>query len=234
MTQILGGGENKPIECNSTNDDVTVNTAYQMKEETIVDVHPEVDNDEDDCDDNVPIIKMDNENSVDVGSENCYDNDEERYDTEGSKKRRRVSRGLLNDYGPSVREIHRLWQKNTQIMLSRRSKKANNVADNDDKKMVNPMCWTTTDVAEYVRALPNCDHVGDLFEKQDIDGMAFLSMSENDLDTLLNIKLGPAVKIYNQIVQLREEVNVNYMSSSAGDDKSCGGRSSVMTATVTI
>lgn len=220
LTHILGV-ENKPQNesINKTND-MTTND-YQMKEESIVDVHNE-DEDYDDDDNSeidglIPIIQMNDDGKHNEENNVEYDNNDDidMYDGEESKKRRRSSRGLLNDYGPSLHEIHRLWQKNTEIMLSKRPKIGDLVEDDKLKtKKANPMCWTTMDVADYVRGLPNCNHVGDLFEKQDIDGVAFLSMSENDLDTLLDIKLGPAVKIYNQIVQLREEVNVKFMIAS--------------------
>jgi len=41
-----------------------------------------------------------------------------------------------------------------------------------------------------------------LFVKE-IDGEALLLMQESDLTSLMNIKLGPAIKIFNYILKLR-------------------------------
>lgn len=38
---------------------------------------------------------------------------------------------------------------------------------------------------------------------QNIDGEAFLMLTQEDLVTLLGLRLGPAIKLYNSIVLLR-------------------------------
>jgi hypothetical protein len=44
------------------------------------------------------------------------------------------------------------------------------------------------------------------FYAQKIDGEALLGLCQNDLVSLMDIKMGPAIKIYNRIMHLRQEV----------------------------
>lgn len=42
-----------------------------------------------------------------------------------------------------------------------------------------------------------------MFTSQQIDGQAFLLMEQDDLISALNIKFGPALKIFNSILAFR-------------------------------
>lgn len=112
----------------------------------------------------------------------------------------RVTEPILRDYGPSLMYIHALWTKNSKPLNIRR------VA-------ANPMCWTVDEVVDYVSRLPNCSKVARLFREHEIDGESFLSLCQNDLTDVLELRMGPAVKIYNQIVSLRSDVCENFMES---------------------
>ncbi|XP_063706087.1 lethal(3)malignant brain tumor-like protein 1 [Culicoides brevitarsis] len=69
-----------------------------------------------------------------------------------------------------------------------------------------PTNWTVAQVAAYLKTIPACEKHAATFETQEIDGLALLSLTKDDLMEQLNIKFGPAVKIYNCILKLREEI----------------------------
>lgn len=96
--------------------------------------------------------------------------------------------------------IHKLWKDNSKSVNIRRI-------------ATNPICWTVDEVADYVSRLPNCSKLGRLFRDHEIDGDSFLSLCQNDLVDVLELRMGPAVKIYNQIVALRSDVYENFMES---------------------
>ncbi|XP_030639284.1 lethal(3)malignant brain tumor-like protein 4 [Chanos chanos] len=63
--------------------------------------------------------------------------------------------------------------------------------------------WTTEEVASFVRGLPGCREHAATFRKEQIDGEAFLLLTQSDIVKILSIKLGPALKIYNCILMLK-------------------------------
>lgn len=110
----------------------------------------------------------------------------------------KVTEPILRDYGPALINIHKLWIKNSKSMNIRRI-------------ATNPICWTVDDVVDYVSRLPNCSKLGKIFRDHEIDGDSFLKLCQNDLIDVLELRMGPAVKIYNQIVALRSDVCENFM-----------------------
>jgi len=66
--------------------------------------------------------------------------------------------------------------------------------------------WTAQVVSDFVRALPGCPPtVADSFRDEQIDGEAFLLLTQDDIIKLMNIRLGPAVKIHNAIMLLKHQ-----------------------------
>ncbi|XP_050692187.1 lethal(3)malignant brain tumor-like protein 3 [Eriocheir sinensis] len=63
--------------------------------------------------------------------------------------------------------------------------------------------WSPGQVEELVGRIPGCEDVATAFADQQIDGEALLMMTQNDLVSLLHLKLGPAVKIMAVIMCLR-------------------------------
>ncbi|XP_052002940.1 lethal(3)malignant brain tumor-like protein 3 [Xyrauchen texanus] len=63
--------------------------------------------------------------------------------------------------------------------------------------------WNTEEVASFVRGLPGCREHAATFRKEQIDGEAFLLLTQSDIVKILSIKLGPALKIYNCILMLK-------------------------------
>ncbi|KAK1806647.1 hypothetical protein P4O66_005155, partial [Electrophorus voltai] len=63
--------------------------------------------------------------------------------------------------------------------------------------------WSTEEVACFVRRLPGCRDHATVFRNEQIDGEAFLLLTQSDIVKILSIKLGPALKIYNCILMLK-------------------------------
>ncbi|MBN3325662.1 PHC2 protein, partial [Atractosteus spatula] len=67
-----------------------------------------------------------------------------------------------------------------------------------------PTKWNVEDVYEFIRSLPGCQEIADEFRSQEIDGQAMLLLKEDHLMSAMNIKLGPALKIYARINMLKD------------------------------
>ncbi|XP_066125828.1 polyhomeotic-like protein 2 isoform X3 [Saccopteryx bilineata] len=67
-----------------------------------------------------------------------------------------------------------------------------------------PTKWNVEDVYEFIRSLPGCQEIAEEFRAQEIDGQALLLLKEDHLMSAMNIKLGPALKIYARINMLKD------------------------------
>ncbi|KAK8732011.1 hypothetical protein OTU49_007135 [Cherax quadricarinatus] len=72
-----------------------------------------------------------------------------------------------------------------------------------DAKKSDVESWDAEQVHQLVARIPGCEQVATVFIEQQIDGEAFLMMTQNDLVSLLQMKLGPAIKIMAIIMCLR-------------------------------
>lgn len=63
--------------------------------------------------------------------------------------------------------------------------------------------WSKDDVKEFVDSIPGCSGYGERFRAQEICGKSFLYLDQRDLLEVINVKLGPAVKIYHAISLLK-------------------------------
>lgn len=116
----------------------------------------------------------------------------------------KASKTFLTDYGPQLNYSYALWKKHSKVL---------DEATVHDEQMKNPMQWTVAEVSSFIKKIPNCDEggvVSKVFVDQEIDGEAFLSLSQDDLIMLLNIKIGIAIKIYNRILHLRETMALKF------------------------
>ncbi|XP_052073604.1 lethal(3)malignant brain tumor-like protein 3 isoform X1 [Mytilus californianus] len=68
--------------------------------------------------------------------------------------------------------------------------------------------WSVEDVCHFVRNLPGCLDYVRTFKEEQIDGEAFLLMDQTDLLKILNLKLGPALKIYNSLLMFKNSLDV--------------------------
>ncbi|PSN53045.1 hypothetical protein C0J52_03962 [Blattella germanica] len=73
-------------------------------------------------------------------------------------------------------------------------------------KSENPNSWTVDQVAQFVWSIPDCCQVAHHFKEQEIDGEALLMMAQHDLIEHMEMRLGPAIKLYNSIVLLRQRI----------------------------
>ncbi|XP_029539412.1 polyhomeotic-like protein 2 isoform X5 [Oncorhynchus nerka] len=64
--------------------------------------------------------------------------------------------------------------------------------------------WNVEEVYEFIHSLPGCHEIADEFRSQEIDGQAMLLLKEDHLMSAMNIKLGPALKIYAHINMLKD------------------------------
>ncbi|XP_062822139.1 polyhomeotic-like protein 2 isoform X2 [Anolis carolinensis] len=67
-----------------------------------------------------------------------------------------------------------------------------------------PHKWNVEDVHQFIRSLPGCQEIAEEFRAQEIDGQALLLLKEDHLMSAMNIKLGPALKIYARICMLKD------------------------------
>jgi hypothetical protein len=65
--------------------------------------------------------------------------------------------------------------------------------------------WGTEEVCRFISEVPNIEHevVAEKLRAEEVDGEALLSLTQADLTTILEIKLGPAIKIFNAITAVR-------------------------------
>ncbi|XP_038057788.1 lethal(3)malignant brain tumor-like protein 4 [Patiria miniata] len=68
--------------------------------------------------------------------------------------------------------------------------------------------WSTEEVADFVKKLPGCGEHASKFADEQIDGEAFLLLTQTDIVKIMTIKLGPALKIYNAILILKSAEDV--------------------------
>lgn len=100
-----------------------------------------------------------------------------------------IAKEFLCDYGPRLQQSYILWQKNFTF--------------DAEKIQRNPLKWSTTEVSIFVDLYLNCRKTATTFNQQDINGEALLLLQQDDLTDKLGLKLGPAVKLYTCILQLR-------------------------------
>ncbi|KAM4609645.1 polyhomeotic-like protein 2 [Polymixia lowei] len=67
-----------------------------------------------------------------------------------------------------------------------------------------PDKWNVENVYEFICSLPGCLEIAEEFRSQEIDGQALLLLKEDHLMGTMNIKLGPALKIFAQISMLKD------------------------------
>ncbi|XP_007487751.1 lethal(3)malignant brain tumor-like protein 4 isoform X1 [Monodelphis domestica] len=75
--------------------------------------------------------------------------------------------------------------------------------------------WTVDEVANFVQSLPGCEDHSRYFKKEQIDGKAFLLLTQTDIVKVMRIKLGPALKIYNSILMFRNAQDLEETDSAS-------------------
>ncbi|KAL4604972.1 polyhomeotic-like protein 2 isoform X2 [Arapaima gigas] len=67
-----------------------------------------------------------------------------------------------------------------------------------------PTQWSVQEVFSFICSLPGCQEIAEEFRSQEIDGQALLLLKEDHLMSTMNIKLGPALKLYAHISLLKD------------------------------
>lgn len=116
-------------------------------------------------------------------------------------RRLQVSANFLMDNIGSMSDAHQKWMKNLEPTKSMKISAASE----------NPLHWSVEKVAEFVSGLPNCSEIGATFIEHGIDGVALLSLRQDDMIDVMSLSLGMAIKIFNRISFLREECNAKYI-----------------------
>lgn len=75
---------------------------------------------------------------------------------------------------------------------------------NQDFPPNDPTKWNVREVYNFIRSLPGCQEIAEEFRSQEIDGQALLLLKEDHLMSTMNIKLGPALKIFARINMLKD------------------------------
>ncbi|KAG8431810.1 hypothetical protein GDO86_019859 [Hymenochirus boettgeri] len=78
------------------------------------------------------------------------------------------------------------------------------ISINQDFLPSDPTKWNVEDVYEFIRSLPGCQEISEEFRAQEIDGQALLLLKEDHLMSTMNIKLGPALKLFARINMLKD------------------------------
>lgn len=66
--------------------------------------------------------------------------------------------------------------------------------------------WSAEQVEKFINSIPGCEGLGELFVDQQICGKSLMLLTQRDLLDIFYIKLGPAVKIYNAILLVRNRL----------------------------
>lgn len=77
--------------------------------------------------------------------------------------------------------------------------------DDDDDITLSPLEWDCNDVIEFLKR-SNCSQHCELFMKNKIDGKKLLQLTQNEIIQLLGMKVGPAIKVYDLIQQIKAKV----------------------------
>lgn len=77
--------------------------------------------------------------------------------------------------------------------------------DEEDDITLSPLEWDCNDVLEFLKR-SNCSQHCELFMKHKIDGKKLLQLSQNEIIQLLGMKVGPAIKVYDLIQQIKAKV----------------------------
>ena len=95
------------------------------------------------------------------------------------------------------------WREHSKIILGHKVSTSSKLTGEKAMK------WNISQVCEFINEIPNIDHPSIIHKvsEEEIDGESLLSLTQTDLTSLLEIKLGPAIKIYNAITAIKLKKN---------------------------
>lgn len=113
-----------------------------------------------------------------------------------------IAKPIVEEYGPQFTRNYRLWQKNSDFDVAQLKS--------------NPLYWTNWDVYEFVERALKSSNIAQMLFDEEIDGRALLMMGRKDLATYFNLKVGPTVKLFSLIVNLRIAVACKFKTTQTG------------------
>lgn len=91
--------------------------------------------------------------------------------------------------------------------------KSRDSPDTNDTIKLCPDTWTLDDVLQFL-SLNDCSMHCESFRNANVDGKRMLELTKDDIITLLGMKVGPALKIYDLIQQLKLKSNPKLMKGN--------------------
>ena len=82
-----------------------------------------------------------------------------------------------------------------------------------------PAEWDLFDIAQFLR-VNDCAAYCDNFKKHEIDGKALLALTKDQIFGITGFKVGPSLKIFDLVQQLKSKVNVGHDRLKLGHKKS--------------
>ncbi|XP_036176845.1 lethal(3)malignant brain tumor-like protein 4 [Myotis myotis] len=73
-------------------------------------------------------------------------------------------------------------------------------------------------VTEFVQSLLGGEEHAKCFKKEQIDGKAFLLLTQTDIVKVMKIKLGPALKIYHSVLMFRNSQDLTEEGAVSGPE----------------
>ncbi|KAJ0068673.1 hypothetical protein NL108_010324 [Boleophthalmus pectinirostris] len=102
---------------------------------------------------------------------------------------------------PAPPTVHRQPSRNIE---QENSPSRDTQTPNQNSSPNDPTKWNVREVYNFIRSLPGCQEIAEEFRSQEIDGQALLLLKEDHLMSTMNIKLGPALKIFARINMLKD------------------------------
>ncbi|XP_049297411.1 uncharacterized protein LOC125771126 isoform X2 [Anopheles funestus] len=115
----------------------------------------------------------------------------------------RLARPVIEEYGPRLMHSYEIWQRHSRYL--------DECTEQTGVLRKNPLHWTTDEMARYIEQLPGCAEYASKIRHEEITGRSFLSFTQSDLIDYLGVKIGPAIKIYNRIIRLRQLVTTKFI-----------------------
>uniref|UniRef100_A0A182PIV4 SAM domain-containing protein n=1 Tax=Anopheles epiroticus TaxID=199890 RepID=A0A182PIV4_9DIPT len=110
---------------------------------------------------------------------------------------------VIEDYGPQLLHSYEKWLQHSRYL--------DECTEQSGVMRKNPLNWTTDEMARYIEQLPGCEEYAKKIRQEEITGRSFLSFTQADLIDYLGVKMGPAIKIYNRIIRLRQLVTTKFI-----------------------
>ncbi|XP_028133720.1 polycomb protein Sfmbt isoform X2 [Diabrotica virgifera virgifera] len=93
-----------------------------------------------------------------------------------------------------------------------------NSGSTSERSELCPKEWSSSDIVQFLR-VNDCANYSDAFSKQNIDGKKLLDLSKEDVIDITGGKVGPSLKIYDLVQQLKLKMNLSQVRHSKANIK---------------